>query len=388
MSKQPRIAVGLSQLPSTIDAFAEAAEVARSGLGGSADLCFAFVGGQHLAELDAALLEIRARLDPAAMVGCGAAGVVGPGREVEDGPAAVVWAAELPGAEIETFEVRGEPGADPELMEGLPEPGAPADAVIVLADPRRFPTDGLVRRLGEEQPGTPVLGGLASAALDSAGCLIRDGEGTDAGAVGCALRGVDVTPCVSQGASPVGPEIAITEAEGNTIHELAFKPALERVSEIVAGLGPDERRQAAAGMLVGIVIDENRPEHERGDFLVRPIVGADRESGAIVVGEGVRVGQTLRLHVRDGASADADLRDALGLQSDALGEAGAAGALMFTCNGRGRRMFDLPDHDADAFEDALAAPVGGFFCAGEIGPVGGRNFLHGFTATMAIFAAG
>ncbi len=140
-------------------------------------------------------------------------------------------------------------------------------------------------------------------------------------------------------------------------------------------------------MLIGIVIDENRPDHGRGDFLVRPIVGADRDSGAIAVGERVRVGQTVRLHVRDGVSADADLREALALQAGAMGEGGAAGALMFTCNGRGRGLFGVADHDADAVEEALAAPVGGFFCAGEIGPVGGRNFLHGFTATLAVFAA-
>jgi small ligand-binding sensory domain FIST len=233
-----------------------------------------------------------------------------------------------------------------------------------------------------------VLGGLASAAVQGAAPLLLDGRRAheDVGAVGCVLRGVQLTPCVSQGAMPIGPEMAITSAEGNVIHELAFKPALERLGEVVSALPADERKQAAAGMLMGVVIDENQPEHERGDFLVRPIVGADRESGALAIGEAARVGQTVRLHVRDGVSADADLREALALQAGALGEAGAAGALMFTCNGRGRGMFGVADHDADAFEDTLAAPVGGFFCAGEIGPVAGRNFLHGFTATLAVFA--
>jgi small ligand-binding sensory domain FIST len=139
--------------------------------------------------------------------------------------------------------------------------------------------------------------------------------------------------------------------------------------------------------MLGIVIDENRPEYERGDFLVRPIIGAQPEGGSIAVGEPVRVGQTVRMHVRDGASADEDLRAALRAQADALGSAGAAGVLLFTCNGRGAHMFDVPDHDAGAVEDALSAPTGGFFCAGEIGPVGGRNFVHEFTATMAVFPA-
>jgi small ligand-binding sensory domain FIST len=139
--------------------------------------------------------------------------------------------------------------------------------------------------------------------------------------------------------------------------------------------------------MLGIVIDENRPEYERGDFLVRPIIAADAGAGSIALGERIRVGQTVRMQIRDGVSADEDLRVALGTQAAALGSARAAGALLFTCNGRGSHMFETPDHDAMAVEDALGVPAGGFFCAGEIGPVGGRNFLHGFTATMALFAA-
>jgi small ligand-binding sensory domain FIST len=140
--------------------------------------------------------------------------------------------------------------------------------------------------------------------------------------------------------------------------------------------------------MLGVVIDENQPSYDRGDFLVRPILGAEPESGAIALGERVRVGQTVRMHVRDGATADEDLRTALKAQTEALGVEGAAGALLFSCNGRGSHMFDVPDHDAAALEDTLGAPAGGFFCAGEIGPVGGRNFLHGFTATIAVFPNG
>jgi small ligand-binding sensory domain FIST len=139
--------------------------------------------------------------------------------------------------------------------------------------------------------------------------------------------------------------------------------------------------------MLGIVIDENKPDYERGDFLVRPIIGIDQEAGTMAVGDRVRVGQTVRLQIRDGASADEDLRGALRAQAQALGNVAPAGALLFTCNGRGSHMFEMPDHDAAALDDALGAPAGGFFCAGEIGPVGGRNFLHGFTATMAVFPA-
>jgi small ligand-binding sensory domain FIST len=180
--------------------------------------------------------------------------------------------------------------------------------------------------------------------------------------------------------------MTITAAEGNVIEELASRPAIARIRQAIGELEPREQALAAEGLMLGIVIDENQPQYERGDFLVRPIIGADPDSGALALGEQVRVGQTVRMHVRDGATADEDLREALGARARALGADGAAGALLFTCNGRGSHMFDVPDHDATALEDTLGAPAAGFFCAGEIGPVGGRNFLHGFTATIALFA--
>jgi small ligand-binding sensory domain FIST len=167
--------------------------------------------------------------------------------------------------------------------------------------------------------------------------------------------------------------------------QLASKPALERLREAIEELEPDERDLAAEGLLLGVVIDENQPDYVRGDFLVRPIVGVDPDSGALAFADRVRVGQTVRLHVRDAGSASDDLRDALAARVEALGAGGAAGALLFTCNGRGIHMFAQPDHDAALVDAELEAPAGGFFCAGEIGPVGGRNFLHGFTATMAVF---
>jgi small ligand-binding sensory domain FIST len=199
------------------------------------------------------------------------------------------------------------------------------------------------------------------------------------------LRGVDVRPCVSQGARPIGPEMVITSCEGNVVQELASRPALMRLREAIGELEPQERALASGGLLLGIVIDPTRPEYERGDFLVRGIIDVDQDTGSITVGEHVRMGQAVRLHVRDGVSADEDLRAVLEREVDTL-DAPPAGALVFTCNGRGRGMFGVADHDAAALEEVFAgAPAAGFFCAGEIGPVGPRNFLHGFTATVAVF---
>lgn len=380
-----KVAVGLSEHSDAVEAFSEAAADAARGLEAACDLAVVFAASPHIGHAEEVLSAIHEHLGPASLIGCAAGGVLAAGREIEEGPAAVVWALAAPGARISTHHLTAERAGDEVSIEGIPDD--PGEATLVIADPYSFPTEALLAALNESHPGVPVLGGLASAALGGHGVLLRDGDVCREGAVACALSGVPLIPCVSQGAVPVGPEMRITAAEGNVIEELAGKPAIERLTEVITSLPEPEQQLARGGVMLGIVIDENKPDYERGDFLVRPIIGADQASGRIAVGEQVRMGRTVRLHVRDAASADEDLREALARQSEALGAGGAAGALLFTCNGRGSHMFAQPSHDAGAVRDALGVPAGGFFCAGEIGPVGGRNFLHGFTATMAVFAA-
>jgi small ligand-binding sensory domain FIST len=377
--------MGLASDDAGVDAFAEAAGRAAMALGGApADLVFVFAGAPNLDWAAEGLAHVHERLGPRALVGCGAQGVVGAGRELEQGGVAI-WAASMPEAELETFHLETLTAGDSLAVAGMPDLDG-TDVAFMLVDPYSFPAEPLLDQIAEDQPGLPVLGGLASAG-DGAGStlLMCDGEVVSEGAVGVTLAGVDVRTCVSQGARPIGPEMAITAADANVIHELASKPALERLKSAIGELDPEERELAGSGLLIGIVIDENRPEYLRGDFLVRGLLGADEESGSIAVGEPVRVGQTVRMQVRDGDSADEDLREVLGRLTDEL--AGPpAGALIFTCNGRGSHMFEVPDHDAAALDQALGgAPVAGFFCAGEIGPVGTRSFVHGFTATMAVF---
>ena len=363
-----------------------AAEDAAAGLDGGCDLCVVFAGADHLAQAPQILEIVHSRLAPAALIGCGANGVIGAGREVEDGPGAVVWALSAPGATIEPMALTSLPADGGVALGGLAEdPADLGDAMIVLADPASFSADALLAYVNESRPGLAVLGGLASAGIEGSACLFFGDEILDGGAVACSLTGVEVLPCVSQGAVPVGPEMTVTAAEGNVVTQLASKPALERLREVIDDLDLREQTLAAEGLLLGIVIDENQPEYEHGDFLVRPIAGVDPGTGAVAVANLMRVGQTVRAHVRDAGSASEDLRDALSTRALALGDAGAAGSLVFSCNGRGSHMFDGPGHDAEMLDDVLGAPAAGFFCAGEIGPVGGRNFLHGFTATMAVF---
>jgi small ligand-binding sensory domain FIST len=380
-----KIATGLVARDDGVDAFAEAASRAQLGLGGArADLVAVFAASANLASIEDGLAAVEARLGSRALMGCGAQGVLGDGREVEEG-GVVVWAASLDGGDVQSFHLEpvgtGDGGM---VIAGLPDLDD-ADAVFMLADPYTFPVEPLLAQLADDYPGLPVIGGLASAAGAEGTILLHDDAVVNSGAVGAVLRGVEVHACVSQGARPIGPEMVITAAEGNVVHELASRPALVRLREAIGELDADERMLAANGLLLGIVIDENRPEYERGDFLVRGLVDVDESTGAVTVGELVRVGQTARLQVRDGASADKDLQQVLMRQLREL-RAPPAGALVFTCNGRGVGMFGSPNHDATAVEDAFGpVPAAGFFCAGEIGPVGPRNFLHGFTATMAVF---
>ena len=387
MTAPVRIATGLVAEDSGPDAFAEAAARAQLGLAGAAtDLAVVFAAAPNLAHAEEGLAAVEERLRPKAVIGCGAQGVIAGGRELETGGVAV-WAGSLPGATVRPFHLDVHDAGEGEIaVAGLPGL-AGAEAVILLADPYTFPVEPLLDRLGADHPGLPVIGGLASAgAAPGEGALIHPGGLESRGAVGVALSGVDVRPCVSQGAQPIGPEMVITACEDNEIHELASRPALARLHDAIAVLEPHERELAGRGLLLGIVIDENQPDYERGDFLIRGLLGIDEESGSVRVGERVRVGQTVRLQVRDGDSADEDLRHALALHAEAL-PGPPAGALLFSCNGRGMHMFGAPDHDALALEGAFAgAPAAGFFCAGEIGPVGPRSFVHGFTATVALFA--
>jgi small ligand-binding sensory domain FIST len=380
---------GLSTEHDPLEAGQAAAQAALSALDGApVDLAIVFASGAHLAAPEAALQGVQSVLEPAAMVGCGAGGVLARGRELESGTALAVWAAAFGGGgSAAPFHVTGSLGLPSSGLEGLPAMDACSGA-IVLSDPYSFPTDAVLGHLAREAPTVPVLGGIASARTTEGEAALFVGEEVlSTGAVGVALEGVDVRPCVSQGAAPVGREVTITAGEGNLIRELAGRPALEMVEILISELPPRERRLVAAGLLIGIVIDSGKPEYGQGDFLVRGVLGADPQTGSLAVGTTIQQGQVVRLHARDARSADEDLRRVLRLQIESLGERPPVGALVFSCNGRGQAMFGEPDHDAAVVHRELAgAPAAGFFAAGEIGPVGSRSYLHGFTATVALFA--
>jgi small ligand-binding sensory domain FIST len=380
-----RIGAGLSTLESAWEGAREAAREARGGARGrvEVDLAFLFLSPAHLDEAEAAAEAVREELAPRHLLGCVAEGVVAGVRELEEGPAVAVWAGVLSGAEIECFHVAAVQRDGGIAVAGFPDLDDPG-LVVLLVDPFTFPTGPLLTRLNETHEPIPMVGGVAAGGRrPGAQALILDDAVHAEGAVGAVVSGLPVLTVVSQGCRPIGREAVITRCEGNVVYELAGEPALERLRREIAALSCEEQALAARGLLAGLVIDENRPQYETGDFLMRGLLGADEATGALALGETVRVGQTLRFFVRDAASADADLRQAL---ADAPRRARPAGALLFTCNGRGTNMFPEPDHDARVVTEMLRTDaLAGFFCGGEIGPVGGKAFLHGFTATLAVF---
>jgi small ligand-binding sensory domain FIST len=383
-----RIASALSTAADPRAGAADAAgKVAAELAGAPIDVAFVFAAGAHLAEPEATLEAVHDALSPRELVGCAAGGVVADGQEVEHGTAVAVWAAALGGGSASTFHAEVTELEQGVAISGMPEL-AGASAAFLLPDPFSFPTDAVLAELHGLAPGVPVLGGVSSArALDGESALFIGGDVVAGGAVGVRLDGVELLPCVSQGATPVGPELTITAGAGRIINELAGRPALVALREVIEGLPPAEREVLSEGILLGIVVEHGQPEYVHGDFLVRSVLGGDPDHGTIAVGAPISPGQVVRVHVRDARSADRDLREALELRRQALGSDAPAGALMFTCNGRGRGMFGVSGHDARAVSDELGRiPVAGFFAAGEIGPVGGQSFVHGFTATVALFA--
>jgi small ligand-binding sensory domain FIST len=380
-----RIGAGWSASESAWEAATEAAREARGGaLGGAeVDLAFLFLSPAFLDEAEAAAEAVREDLAPRHLLGCVAEGVVARVRELEEGPAVAVWAGALPGAEIECFHVAAVQTDDGIAVAGFPELEDPA-LVTVLVDPFTFPAGPFLASLNERYERIPLVGGIAvGGQRPGAQALILDDTVHAEGAVGAVVSGLPILTVVSQGCRPIGHEAVVTRCDGNVVSELAGMPALERLRREIASLSPEEQALSARGLLAGLVIDENRPEYDTGDFLMRGLLGAHEATGALALGDSVRVGQTLRFFVRDATSADADLRQALG---GAPRRARPAGALLFTCNGRGTNMFPEPDHDARIVTEALGTQaLAGFFCGGEIGPVGGKAFLHGFTATLAVF---
>ena len=350
--------------------------------GDTTDLTLIFSSMHHADELGRIAAAFLQQARTRHVLGCTGESIVGDGREVEDSPALSVWSISLPGVSIRPLRLR-EPGESViPWAEGIENPER--SAVLLLGDPFSFRTDDFLRQVNVEAGGLRVFGGMASGSqVPRANQLVLDGQAFADGAVAMLLGGsLSIATVVSQGCRPVGHTMIVTKAEQNVIRELGRRPALEVLRDMFQVLSSDDQRRIQDGLHIGRVINEYQGTFQRGDFLVRNVMGAD-DSGAIQISDVVRVGQTVQFHVRDAETADEDLRSLLAAHKPS---GRPVGALLFTCNGRGTRLFDKPDHDVGVIHDIFGPiPVAGFFAMGEIGPIGGQNFLHGFTASIALF---
>jgi small ligand-binding sensory domain FIST len=338
-----------------------------------------FVTDHHTHALGDICEAIRNVIKPHTLMGCTAVSIVGPGHEAEQVPALSVWIGHLDGR---AWPVRLEAQrvTDGVIVSALDDYVAEhASTLLVVADPFSFPVDGWLDSMAAQYPHLRVVGGLASAARSPGNNrLALDDAIVGHGAVAIAIE-QPLKTVVSQGCRPIGQPFTVTKAEGNVIDELGGQSALARLMTMLEEAPEQDRMLAMAGLHLGIVVNPTALDYERGDFLIRGVMGANRERQAVVVGDVVEVGTTVQFQVRDAASADDDLRELLSVTD-------AEGALLFTCNGRGQHLFGDPHHDVTVLSEYTGATaVAGMFCAGEFGPVGGRNALHGFTASIALF---
>jgi len=334
------------------------------------------VAGLLLESLDNApvdLLVVFADSVPRTMIGSTACGVIDRVTEVEDRSALVVWAAS--GIRATPFRIEGSADSPGGGWSQFAQPHA-----IVLADPFTTPALELLDAARRGVPEMSIHGGFASGARGPTGNrLLLDTEVYDSGAVGVALDGVPMRSVVSQGCRPVGDPFTVTGSAGNVVTELASQRPMDVLRKIADSASDADKELLAGGVHVGVVIDEGRHDYERGDFLIRSVMGADPDSGAIAIGADVDVGTTLQFQVRDASTASDDLVDLL---SDAHADA----ALTFTCNGRGEHLFGRSGHDAELVHQLTGSQAtSGMFCAGEFGPVRAENHLHGFTASTLLF---
>ena len=380
-----RCAAAVSEHPVAAHATGEVVGAVLDQLGSdrSPDLVFLFATTPHTGALDDVVEAVHEVLHPAVLVGSTAVSVVGRDIEVEEAPGLTLLAVSLdPGTPAPVpvrLEVVPAPGGEGVAVVGLP-PTEPGSTLVLCPDPFTFPADRFLDGLAEHAPGVAVVGGLASAARAPGGNrLLLDGRLYDDGAVGVLLPpGIAATAVVSQGCRPIGDPLVVTRSAGTLIEELASEPALPRLMRTLEALDADDRRLAARGLHVGRVVDEHKEVYERGDFLIRNVLGALREREAVAIGDEVDVGTIVQFQVRDADSADEDLRELLAGRS-------ANGALVFTCNGRGTHLFGRPHHDAEVVAAIAGGATAGMFCAGELGPIGGRAWLHGFTASVLLF---
>ncbi len=380
----------ISQISSAADTSKVIEDLTR-GVEGQFDLGFLFMASFNKIAAEEIMMLLRRRIKVRNFLGCTCAGVIGSQTEIEGQPANVLILGKLPGVKILPFVLNQ---SELESLKSKEDwynffqvfPNE-APIFLVLPDPFMFDMNYFLNQINQFYPKCQIMGGLASGAFQPGqNTLILNGESFDGGLVGAVLTGdVTLKTVVSQGCRPIGETFIVTKARDNIIRELAGRPFLEVLQEVMHNVSAQDKLLAQEALFVGIAMDEYRHEFKRGDFLIRGLMGIDQTSGAGLIADYVKKGQTIQFHVRDANAATEDLQELLnGFKHGSFEK--PKGALVFSCNGRGINLFREKDHDIKLIQQFLGPmPAAGFFCAGEIGPVCHHNFLHGFTSSIALF---
>ena len=356
------------------------------------DLAFLFFSSFFSENTSSLQALIREKISPHVLVGCMNNGVIGGVQEFESEPAIILWSARLPDVTVRPIRLEAQEQNGHLTLHGWPESidfGKKQPYVFLFADPFTSPIEEMFASIERDCPGSPVIGGIASGGTDSGENRLLLNQNTyDSGVVGVVLWGqLDVRTVVSQGCQPIGEPYVVTKAERNIIYELGGMSMLERLKITMQSIRANNPSQVGHQSLqVGIAMDEYRGVLGQGDFLIRDLMGADERSGGVSISDVVQEGQTLQFHVRDANAADQELTKLLAEDQSTHVDQPAKGVLLFSCICRGERLFSHPHHDIQTVREQIGAiPIAGFFAGGEIGPVGGKNYLHGYTASVALF---
>lgn len=370
-----------------------------SELGQEPDLVIAFVSHHYSRSFEKIPGYFKDKLKPKALIGCSAGGLIGGGEEVEHDKGIALAGAVMPGVNLSTFHVFNEqlpdgdaPPSEWEKIVGIDNSVEPS--FILLPDPFTFRIETMVQGLDYAFANSVKVGGMASGANEPGrNALFLNGDVYTEGMVGLAVSGnVTVDTVVAQGCRPIGKPLTVTACQGNILLELDGEPAIHKLKSVLEDLPPHDQELARNSLFLGVVMNEFKTDFKCGDFLIRNLVGLVPEAGAIVVGELLRQGRTVQFHLRDAATSSEDLRLMLKNYCDRTRLSGAGaqaqGALLFSCLGRGKYLYGTKNHDSDIFREYVGeVPLTGFFCNGEIGPVGGTTFLHGYTSSFGLFRA-
>jgi small ligand-binding sensory domain FIST len=365
------------------------ADVRRQLPGEQPTLLAAFASPLLVGGLDLPAL-LSDEFPQALVVGCTGAGVIGAGAEVEGQLALSLTAAVLPKVQLSPFHLDALQLPDPSGPEAAWHHATgvkPADhpAFLLLGDPFTCDVDALLGGLDRAFPSAVKVGGLASGGRAVGGHRLFLGrESWRSGMVGVALSGdVVVDALVAQGVRPIGQPMLVTRSDGHTILELNQQRPMEVVRELFSQLSAADQALAKGALLIGVEMKSGHVEYSSQELLARQVVGADPSTGAIAIGDELRPFQAVQFLVRDGMSAEQEL---VGVLRRYHQRATPVGGLLFTCTGRGVQLFGVKDHDTQLFHKELGPlPLGGFFSSGEIGPMGGQTFRHGYASTFALF---